>query len=61
MSKPEQGTLVDVERSPVGQEAARYAEMQDDVEAKKALLLKQGEKVLEAMEKIGQKVFSFTF
>ncbi len=57
--EPKQGKLLDVPRGQAAIEAERYADMCDDIAAKKDLLMKQGEKVVEAMKKSGQKSFAY--
>lgn len=57
MSKQEK--LLEVPRGQAAIEAERYADMCDDIAAKKDLLLKQGECVVEAMKKSGQKSFAY--
>ncbi len=56
---PKQQPLIDVKASEAGREAEVYADMVDDISAKKDLLIKQGQKVLDAMKKTGQKSLSY--
>jgi hypothetical protein len=55
-----QEALLNVEQSEMGRQAELYTQMEDDISAKHDLLVKQREKVLEAMQKAGQQAFSFT-
>ena len=54
-----QPKLIDVKTSEAGREAERYGEMCDDIAAKKDLLIKQAEKVVQALKKSGQKTLSY--
>lgn len=55
-----QEKLLEVPRTAAATEAERYAELQNDIDFKKAMLIAQSEKVVQAMKKIGQRVLSFT-
>jgi hypothetical protein len=50
----------DVKVSQATIEAERYADIQDDIASKKALLQAQSEKVVVEMRKAGQRVLNFT-
>jgi len=55
-----QAPLLEVPRTQAATEADRYADIQNDIEAKKAMLVQQAEKVVQAMKKSGQRVLSYT-
>lgn len=57
---PKQDKLIDVETSEAAREAERYSEIRDDIDTKKQELLRQGEKVVEAMRRGKQKVLTYT-
>ncbi len=54
-----QEALLEVPKGQAAVEAERYADLCDEISEKKDLLLKQGEKVVEAMKKAGQRSFAY--
>ena len=57
---PAQGALLEVERSAAAREADRWAEISADIESKKALLVTQTEKVVQAMHEAKQRTLTIT-
>ena len=58
--EPKQPKLIDVPTTEAHREAERYAEIVDDIASKKDLLVKQGQKVVEAMKRINRKALTYT-